>query len=406
MSSVRIFYGWIVVAATFAALVLIFGVAYSFSAFFFSLQREFGVNRGEVSLVFSICGFIFMGIGPLTGSIADRVGPRWLVITGFVLLAAGLIAASRADSLLMIHLTYGLGVGLGVGCVYVPSIGAVQPWFIRRRSLASGLASSGVGVGTLVVPLIAVALVDAAGWRRAFEVLGWTALIIGVAAGFLIDNSPARRGLAPDGDAVSGDAKPVQAPRGISLLQSLRTKPFWLLYTGIGAFSVGLFIPFVHLAPFARDHGLSEQTGVLLMGLIGVGSVVGRFGLAGVGDRFGRRGLLASVYAIAGLSFLLWLGSSHVLALAAFALVFGTCYGVFVAVHPPLVMDFFGARSVSGIIGALYTSAALGMMIGPPLAGYAFDLTRSYSAAIALSVVLMAVAFACALGLRREKNRV
>lgn len=402
----RIFYGWIVVAASFAALVLIFGVTYSFSAFFSSLQGEFGASRAEVSLVFSLCGFVYMGLGLFTGSIADRVGPRWLAIGGFVLLSACLIAASRAESIRMLYLAYGLGAGIGAGCIYVPAIGAVQPWFIRRRALASGLASSGIGVGTLLVPLLAVALIDASGWRKAFEILGWIVLVFGVTAGFLLDNSPAKRGLAPDGDTGSGGAKPAQAPRGITLREAIRTRAFWMLYLGCGAFSIGLFIPFVHLAPYARDHGLSDQTGVMLMGLIGAGSIAGRFSLAGIGDRIGRRGLLVAVYAVSCVCFLIWLASSHVIALATFALVFGTAYGVFVAVQPPLAMDFFGARNVSGIIGAIYTSAALAMLVGPPLAGLAFDLTRSYTLPIAISALLMVMALGCAIVLLRERPRI
>ncbi len=401
----RLFYGWIVVGASFAALVLIFGVAYSFSAFFRSLQGEFGASRAEVSLVFSLCGFVYMGLGPLTGSIADRVGPRWLVITGFVLLAGGLVAASNASSIRVLYLAYGLGVGFGVGCIYVPAIGAVQPWFIRRRALASGLASSGIGVGTVVLPLLAVALIDLSGWRRAFEILGWSVLLIGISAGFLLDNAPAKRGLAPDGDTGSGGTKPAQAPRGVTLREAIRTRAFWMLYLGCGAFSIGLFIPFVHLAPYARDHGLSEQTGVMLMGLIGAGSIAGRFSLAGIGDRIGRRGLLVAVYAVSCVCFLIWLASSHVIALATFALVFGTAYGVFVAVQPPLAMDFFGARNVSGIIGAIYTSAALAMLVGPPLAGLAFDLTRSYTLPIAISAALMAMALGCSIVLLKEGPR-
>ena len=401
----RLFYGWIVVGASFAALVLIFGVAYSFSAFFRSLQGEFGASRAEVSLVFSLCGFVYMGLGPLTGSIADRVGPRWLVITGFVLLAGGLVAASNASSIRVLYLAYGLGVGFGVGCIYVPAIGAVQPWFLRRRALASGLASSGIGVGTVVLPLLAVALIDLSGWRRAFEILGWSVLLIGISAGFLLDNAPAKRGLAPDGDTGSGGTKPAQAPRGVTLREAIRTRAFWMLYLGCGAFSIGLFIPFVHLAPYARDHGLSEQTGVMLMGLIGAGSIAGRFSLAGIGDRIGRRGLLVAVYAVSCVCFLIWLASSHVIALATFALVFGTAYGVFVAVQPPLAMDFFGARNVSGIIGAIYTSAALAMLVGPPLAGLAFDLTRSYTLPIAISAALMAMALGCSIVLLKEGPR-
>lgn len=203
---------------------------------------------------------------------------------------------------------------------------------------------------------------------------------------FPVDADPAAR-LVIAADAVEGASA------------ALRHPAFWLLYVACGAFSVGLFIPFVHIAPFARDHGLSEQTGVFLMGLIGVGSVLGRFALAGVGDRLPRRRLLSLVYLVSGLMFLFWWLSAHWLALAAFALIFGTCYGLFVALQPPITMDYFGARNVSGLIGLLCTSAALSNLVGPTFAGYAFDASGSYARPIAVSAGLMAVALACALAL-------
>lgn len=401
----RVFHGWVVVAAVFVALAVIFGVAYSFSAFFSSFQREFSAARGDVSLVFALCGLIYFTLGAFTGPVADRFGPRSLVLVGFAFLAAGLLAASRANSLPALYATYSIGVGLGVGCVYVPAVAAVQPWFIRRRGLASGLAASGIGVGTLVVPLAAVWIIDATGWRRAFEWMALGSLALGALAALLVDNAPARRGLFPDGadyDPLAGAL--AQAPRGIALREAVRTRPFWLLYAAITLFSIGLFIPFVHLAPYARDAGHAERTGVMLMGLIGVGSVIGRFGLAGFGDRFERRTLLAVVYAGAAAMLALWLASTGVAALAVFALAFGTFYGTFVALHPPLAMDFFGARSVAGIIGCLYTGAGIGNLVGPTLAGFAYDLSGSYTIPIAASSVLILGSLACALALRRERG--
>src|SRR5262245_42259667 len=89
-----------------------------------------------------------------------------------VLTGAGLVLASSAHTLLEVYLAYGLGVGLGVGCSYVPALGAVQRWFSRRRGFASGLAVSGIGVGTLVMPPLASLLIGAFGWRGAYMVLG------------------------------------------------------------------------------------------------------------------------------------------------------------------------------------------------------------------------------------------
>jgi MFS family permease len=96
-----------------------------------------------------------------------------------VLTGLGLMAASAARNLTEVYAAYGLGVGLGLGCAYVPAIGAVQRWFVRRRGFASGLAVSGIGVGTLVMPPLASFLIESLGWRGAYLVLGALAAAVG-----------------------------------------------------------------------------------------------------------------------------------------------------------------------------------------------------------------------------------
>jgi OFA family oxalate/formate antiporter-like MFS transporter len=159
----QIFYGWFVVLAAFAVTFVGFGCAYTFSAFVEALQRDFDASRGSVSLVFSLAGFLYFGLGILSGPLADRVGSRGLAVAGMILTGLGLAAASVARSLPEVYAAYGLGVGLGVGCAYVPAIGAVQRWFVRRRGFASGIAVSGIGVGTLVMPPLASLLIDSLG---------------------------------------------------------------------------------------------------------------------------------------------------------------------------------------------------------------------------------------------------
>ena len=144
----RLFRGWFVVAGAFAVTLVGFGSAYTFSTFLESLQRDFGASRGSVSLVFSLAGFLYFGLGMVSGPLADRWGARRLAVAGMVLVGLGLAAAGQARSLTEACLAYGLGVGLGVGASYVPVLGAVQRWFVRRRGFASGLAVSGIGAQT------------------------------------------------------------------------------------------------------------------------------------------------------------------------------------------------------------------------------------------------------------------
>src|SRR5260221_7575827 len=113
-----IFYGWLVVAAAFAITFVGFGSAYTFSAFVDSLQKDFAASRGSVSLVFSLAGFLYFGLGIVSGPLADRWGSRPLAIIGMILIGLGLAIASAARSLTEVYASYGLGVGLGVGCSY------------------------------------------------------------------------------------------------------------------------------------------------------------------------------------------------------------------------------------------------------------------------------------------------
>ena len=384
LPSSRIFYGWLVVAAAFAVTFVGFGCAYTFSAFVGELQRDFGASRGSVSLVFSLAGFLYFGLGIVSGPLADRFGSRRLAVAGMVLTGLGLMAASAARSLTEVYVAYGLGVGLGVGCAYVPAIGAVQRWFVRRRGFASGLAVSGIGVGTLVMPPLASFLIESLGWRGAYLVLGALAAAVGGGLALLIENDPRDRGLGPDGDPPQSGNQPARS-EGASVSEAIRSRRFISLYAACLICSFGVFVPFVHLVPYAQDHGVAPSSAVLLLGVIGVGSTAGRFFLGGLADRLGRQFSLLLMFTGMAFALAIWVVSANVWSLAAFAFIYGVFYGGWVAVLPAVVMDLFGGRNVSGLIGILYTSVAFGTLIGPSAAGFAFDLSRSYTLPILAS---------------------
>jgi MFS family permease len=392
ISNPRIFYGWFVVAGTFAVTFVGFGCAYSFSAFLLPLQHDFAASRGSISLVFSIAGFFYFGLGVISGPLADRYGARLLAVVGMIITGAGLVAASLAQTLLQVYLAYGLGVGLGIGCSYVPAVAAVQRWFLRRRGFASGLAVSGIGVGTLVVPPIAKLMIDALDWRETYLILGIVAILIGAGLALLIEDDPGRRGLGVDGDPPAVDAA---APSEGSALRSVITsRRFFGLYAACFICSFGLFVPFVHLVPYALDHGIASSAAVLLVGAIGVGSTAGRFLLGGMADRLGRPLSFLIMFVGMGLSFVIWLFATSLWPLAAFALVYGIFYGGFVALAPAVVIDYFGSRQASSLIGIVYTSVAFGTLIGPSAAGFVFDVSHSYTLPILLSIGVYVVATA------------
>ncbi len=396
----RLFYGWVVVAAAFVVTFVGFGSAYTFSSFVEALQHEFGASRGAVSLVFSIAGFLYFGLGVISGPLADRWGARRLAVCGMLLVGLGLIFASRAGTIMQVYVAYGLGIGVGVGCAYVPTVGAVQRWFVRRRGFASGLAVSGIGVGTLVMPPLATWLIGATGWREAYLILGVAAAIAGIAASLLIEEDPRKRGIGPDGDALASQSGPT-VRRGVPVGEAIRTPRFLGLYAACLVSAFGVFVPFVHLVPYAIDQQVSTASGVMLLGAIGVGSTAGRFFLGGVADRMGRDRFLVAMYVGMAASLAVWAVAGGFWSLAIFALAFGLFYGGWVAILPAVVSDHFGGRNVSGIIGILYTSVAIGTLVGPSAAGFAFDVSRSYMVPIAASVVANLVAAAVAIATSR-----
>jgi MFS family permease len=391
--------GWAVVAGSFATMFVTFGAAYSFSAFFASLQQAFAASRGDIAFSFSIAVPLYYLVGAISGPLADRFGARRTCLFGVLVAGLGLIFAATATALWQVHVGFGLGLGLGIGFSFVPAIAAVQRWHVRRRGFASGIAVSGIGFGTLVMPPVAALLIDSTGWRGAWTILGLSIICIGGAAALLIDNEPEHHGALPDGGVIGIGTNVHSGPvAGHSLREAMTSRAFMLLYLSLVVIWIGASIPFAHLVPYAEDHGLSHSTAVTIFALVGIGSIAGRFLLGIIADRIGLRSLLATAFAGVALMQLWWLAATDTWQLVIFAFVFGVCYGGFVALYPALTVDYFGGRNASGIIGVLYTGGAAGSFLGPKLAGDAFDLFGSYTIPIAVGAAcaLLAVVFVIA----------
>lgn len=369
-----------VVWATFVCLAVIFGVSYSFAAFFENFAKEFAAQRADVSWIFGLCGLVYFVLGAGGGMLADRWGPRLVCMTGMVCIAMGLFLTSLAQSLTTVYLSYGLLVGLGIAFVYTPSIASVQPWFNKRRGLASGIASSGIGAGTLILPVVVSYLLTEINWREALQMMSAGVLLIGLTAGFLLKRAP----------NLSGNASG-QLP-GLTLSATLKTPSFKWLYMGTLLGAPVMFVPFAHISAAARDAGVPDAQAVGLVGLIGIGSLVGRFAIGWLADRMGRIKTLMLMQGLMGLSYLVWAGAQDSWVFAVFALWFGLSYGSIVSLLPAICMDLFGGRAVSAIIGTLYTGAALGNLLGPVLAGQIFDMTQSYALVIWITLGISALA--------------
>ncbi len=366
-------YAWVVVWATFVCLALIFGVSYSFAAFFESFAVEFSAQRADVSWIFGLSGFVYFVMGAGGGMLADRFGPRIVCSAGMALIALGLLATSWATSLLAVYASYGLLVGLGIALVYTPSIASVQPWFTTRRGLAGGIASSGVGAGTLMVPVLVAMAIGPMPWREAMQVLALGVLVLGLLAAALLRRAPAAPSSGSGGSA-----------SGLTLRETLRSPTFRWLYLATVLASPVMFIPFAHVSASARDLGLGEAFAVGLVGLIGVGSLVGRFAIGLLADRLGRAQTLVLMQLSMGASYVLWGAAGGQGLLVVFALWFGLSYGSIVSLLPAICMDYFGGKSVASVVGTLYSGAAFGNLLGPVLAGAVFDHSGHYLGVMAV----------------------
>jgi MFS family permease len=379
---------WRMVAATFVALFAVYGVAYSFGAFFKPMAAEFGARRGATSAVFSITVLVWCVLGPVTGHLSDRFGPRIVVVTGAVGMGVGLALTSLIDRLWLGYLSYGLGVGVGVACAYVPMVAVVGGWFLRRRNTALGIAVAGIGFGTVCGAPIAAALIAHLGWRVTYLVfaIASTAILLGCA--WIVERPPVH----------------VTVSR-VQLRDALRSPAFGFLYASSVTVSIVIFVPFVYLPSFAHDHGASEFASAALVGIVGASSVAGRMGLGSMADRAGVVRLYQVSFLVLALSYGLWLAAASYPMMVVFAIVMGAGYGGYVALSPAVVAHLFGTQRMGTMLGALYTSGGIGAMVGPPMVGVIIDRTGSYRVAIAAALVVAMGSFALLIPLGRYEGR-
>lgn len=375
--------GWITVAVAFTSMAVVFGVAYSFGAFFAPMAAEFGTGSGATSLVFGVTACCWFVLGSVSGRAVDRFGPRPVLLVAALALGAGLLVTAAVRDLWVGYLTYGLGVGVAVACGYVPMVAVVGAWFERRRAIALAVAVSGIGIGTLAGAPLAAALIDAVGWRRTHVVFG-----IGGAALLLVCALVVRRPPAP----TSGPSMPVG--------ELVRTVAFRSMYAATLLSSLALFVPFVFLPATALALGASAVAAAALVGVIGVSSVVGRLAMGTVAERFGRIATFRASFAVLGASFAIWFVAGSYPVLVVFAAVLGVGYGGWIALQPAVIAELFGLRGLGGVVGLVYTSGGIGALLGAPVAGVLVDVTGGYGWAIAFAGVCGVGSFLALIPLR------
>jgi len=375
---------WVIVAAAAVSMFTVFAIGYSFGAFFESMADEFGTGSGATALSFSITIAVSFFLSRWTGLWGDRFGPRPLLIAAAISLSTGLLATTLAPNIYVGYVTYGFGVGLAIALGYVPLVSAVTTWFEAKRATATGIAVAGIGLGTMVGSPASAALIGATSWRTTYVIYA----IVG--AGLLL-------GAASVARAGPSASDPGRLP---SFKELFSKRDFQLLYGAITFSSLGLFVPFVFVATYAEERGTSEVWAAVLISIIGGASVIGRLGLGALADRAGAMRLFRLSITIMMLSHVIWLtGGDRYWQLVIYTVVLGLSYGGFIALSPVVTAERFGLVGLGGVLGTLYTSAGIGTLAGPPIAGVLRD-ELGYRWAIGFAVTMTSVAVAILMAFR------
>jgi MFS family permease len=373
-SRARFFYGYVVVAVAFLIMFIMWGAYYSFGIFFEPLLDEFGWTRAMTSGAFSL-SFVLTGIlGVFAGRLTDRLGPRMvLTVTGFFL---GL--GSTTSALWQLYLFYGFIEALGMSSSVIPLQSTVARWFAKRRGMMNAVVVSGIGVGMLVIPLVASWLISAYGWRYSYIVVGVTALVTIMLAAQFLRRDPSKMGLRPYGESEIGPSVELfQA--GFTLPEALRSPQLWLLSVATLCFTMAEGTVMVHIVPHAVSLNIQPTSAAFIIAIIGPVSIGGRLLAGSTADRIGNKMAWLSSLTMMTLSLFWLLAADKLWMLYLFAVVFGVGYGGLSVLISPMVAEYFGLSSHGVIMGVVIMfGGTAGMAIGPVIAGHIFDVTGSY----------------------------
>ncbi len=385
-------YGWVVVGAGALMTCVGFGSMLSLAVFLQPISDSMGWSRAGVSAAATL-DFLFMGFAAFFwGALSDRFGTRIVVLAGSLLLGLGLVTASRAQSLWQFQLLFGGLIGVAAGSFYAPMVAVASAWISQHRSLAVSLVSAGMGVAPLTVAPSASALITAYDWRTAMLVIGIAAWALLIPACFLVRPAPqgADSTAESTNDAPATEWTPARA---------FRTPQFAALAGAHFACCAAHSGPIFHMVSYAMVCGIAPLTAVTVYSLAGFSGLGGRLLLGALADRLGAKPVLVGGLLVQALSIATYLAVAHLGEFYALSVVFGLAYGGVMPLYAVLVRQFFGARIMGTVFGAVSAFASLGMALGPWAGGYVYDTFHDYtwlhagSFAIGLAAVAVALSF-------------
>jgi len=378
---------WLIVGALFVVSYGISTPLAAYGVFLPVLAEHFGWSRGAISAALSVNLLVGGVAGFGVGALADRRGPRLLLVLTVVLAGTAFALVSVVTALWQLYLLIGILGGIGMSSFYLLSTATVTHWFDERRGLALALVLVGFNLGYISGGPLAAWLITNMGWRAAYCVLGGGCGLLSFCAAVTVRlPRPSERR-----DLLRAAPGPVGA--GVTLRQSLADPRQWglnLSWLLLGGLAIMIS---VHAVPFARDRGVSLADASLALTAYGIGSVAGRLTAGFISDRVGTRLTInvAYVFEIVALLALLWFPSRA--ALLASLVLFGAGFAASDTMVAKVIPEVFGVRAIGAIMGILTLGWRLGAAIGPATAGFLYDLTGSYTVPFGAAPVAVALSW-------------
>jgi MFS family permease len=277
----------------------------------------------------------------------------------------------------------------------------VSAWFIKRRSLAMSIGSTGTALGQLVTVPLAMAAVLTVGWVNAYRVIGLFMLLIVMPVGYLLfANRPADKGLEPYG-YVPGESNARGRSDGgvaMTLREALRSPDIWRLTLGFFACGFTMSFASTHFIAFAEDMGIEPMAAADALGIVGACSLAGGLSAGYLGDRFSRKNVLTAVYLIRGLSFVVLMQATDLSTPYLGSFLLGISWTSTGPLTSAITADRCGLKNLGSIFGTMYTIMPIGTGIGAYLAGAIYEARHGYELSLMISAAVGLVAAAVVFG--------
>jgi MFS family permease len=368
-------YRWVIVALGGIIGCIAIGCMFALPVFLIPMATDTGWSRTGISSAMTI-GFLAMALGSMFwGSVADKFGPRPVVLAGSTLMALSLAICAESPSLLVFQIVFGLGLGFGTAAIFAPMMAAVTGWFETQRGLAVSLVSAGMGIAPMTMSPLAEQLVTNYGWRQAYLVLAVICAATTIPLSLFLRRPPALEANLIAGAAAASN--PLDAEE-MSVATALRSPQFIILMLTNFFCCATHSGPIFHTVSYAMICGIPALAAVSIYSLEGLAGLFGRVGFGVVADRLGAKRVLVAGLLIQAFGALGYFYAHSLFEFYAAAALFGFVYAGIMPLYSVLARENFPLRMMGTIIGGTSMAGSLGMATGPILGGWIFDTTGGY----------------------------